>query len=74
MVPFQTINELIIRICSYIGYYNFVAAMPSRKEKQIYIVQKAIQFEETSYSGLFTFIRYIENHKYDGLCRSRCWW
>ena len=30
------------------------------------LVQKAIQFEETSYSGLFHFIRYIEKlHKYD---------
>ncbi len=69
MVPFQTINELIIRILEETGYYNFVAAMPSGEKRKANIdmlVQKAIQFEETSYSGLFHFIRYIEKlHKYD---------
>ena len=69
MVPFQTINELIINILEETGYYNFAAAMPSGEKRKANIdmlVQKAVQFEETSYSGLFHFIRYIEKlHKYD---------
>lgn len=69
MVPFQTINELIINVLEYTGYYNFAAAMPSGEKRKANIdmlVQKAIQFEETSYSGLFHFVRYIEKlHKYN---------
>ena len=69
MVPFQTINELIINVLEHTGYYNFAAAMPSGEKRKANIdmlIQKAIQFEETSYSGLFHFIRYIEKlHKYN---------
>ncbi len=69
LVPFLTINELLIKVLEETGYYDFASAMPSGEKRKANIdmlIQKAIQFEETSYSGLFHFIRYIEKlHKYD---------
>lgn len=69
LVPFLTINELLIKVLEETGYYNFAAAMPSGEKRKANIdmlIQKAVQFEETSYSGLFHFIRYIEKlQKYD---------
>lgn len=69
MVPFLTISELILKVLDMSGYYDFVSAMPAGEKRKANIdmlVQKAIQFEETSYSGLFHFVRYIEKlHKYD---------
>lgn len=63
MVPFLRINELLIKVLEETGYYNFASSMPGGEKRKANIdmlIQKAIQFEETSYSGLFHFIRYIE--------------
>lgn len=69
MVPFLTISELIIKVLEVTGYYDFASAMPGGEKRKANIdmlIQKAVEFEETSYSGLFHFIRYIEKlHKYD---------
>ena len=69
MVPFITISELIIKVLEVTGYYDFASAMPGGEKRKANIdmlIQKAVEFEETSYSGLFHFIRYIEKlHKYD---------
>lgn len=69
MVAFLTINELIIKVLEDTGYDDFASAMPAGEKRKANIdmlIQKAIQFEETSYSGLFHFIRYIEKlHKYN---------
>ncbi len=64
-----SINELIIRVLEDTGYYNYVSAMPGGNKRRAnldMLVQQAINFEKTSYSGLFHFIRYMERlDKYD---------
>lgn len=69
MEQYLSIHELILRILEDTHYYDFVSAMPAgnvRRANIDMLVQKAIAFENTSYNGLFHFIRYIEKlHKYD---------
>lgn len=64
-----SINELIIRVLDDTGYYNYVSAMPGGNKRRAnldMLVQQAVNFEKTSYSGLFHFIRYMERlDKYD---------
>ena len=63
------IHELIYRVYERTGYYDYVSAMPAgetRKANLDMLVEKASSYEQTSYRGLFHFIRYIENlKKYD---------
>lgn len=69
MVCFLSIHQLLLKVLDDTGYYHFAAAMPGGEKRKANIdmlVQKAVQFENTSYSGLFHFVRYIEKlHKYD---------
>ncbi len=69
MVCFLSIHQLLLKVLEDTGYYHFAAAMPGGEKRKANIdmlVQKAVQFENTSYSGLFHFVRYIEKlHKYD---------
>lgn len=64
-----TISEIISKIVYDSGYYDYVGAMIGGKTKKAnldMLVQKASDFENTSYSGLFNFLRYIEKlQKYD---------
>lgn len=60
------IHELIYRVYEETGYYHYVAAMPAgetRKANLDMLVEKAAAYEQTSYKGLFHFIRYIESLK-----------
>lgn len=65
----ETINELISDIIYNSGYYDYIGAMSggnARKANLDMLVQKARQYEKTSYSGLFNFLRYIEKlRKYE---------
>lgn len=69
MVYYLSIHELILKVLDDTGYYDYVSAMPAGDKRRANIdmlVQRAIRFETTSYSGLFHFVRYIERlHKYD---------
>jgi ATP-dependent helicase/nuclease subunit A len=69
MVFYLSIHELILQVLDDTGYYNYVSAMPAgdkRRANVDMLVQRAVQFEATSYRGLFHFIRYIEKlNKYD---------
>ena len=69
MVPYTPIHELMEQVLKETGYYNYAAAMPGGERRTANIdmlIQRAINFEGTSYSGLFHFIRYIEKlHKYE---------
>ncbi|BCN32151.1 helicase-exonuclease AddAB subunit AddA [Anaeromicropila herbilytica] len=69
MVPYTSVHKLILTILSETNYYYYVTAMPAGDRRSANIdmlVQKAIEFEKTSYHGLFHFIRYIEKlNKYD---------
>ncbi|MCC8059557.1 MAG: helicase-exonuclease AddAB subunit AddA [Clostridiales bacterium] len=60
------IHELLYDIYERSGYYRYVSAMPAgetRRANLDMLVEKAVSYEQTSYKGLFHFIRYIENLK-----------
>lgn len=60
------IHELIYGLYGETGYYHYVAAMPAgetRKANLDMLVEKAADYEQTSYKGLFHFVRYIEKLK-----------
>ena len=63
------IHELIEIMLKVTGYGNYAAAMPAgnrRRANLEMLVEKAIAYENTSYKGLFHFIRYIDElQKYD---------
>lgn len=63
LVSHTPIHELLVMILKETGYGHFAAAMPGGEQRQAnldMLVEKAIEFEATSYRGLFNFIRYIE--------------
>ena len=60
------IHELIYQIYRRSGYYDYVSAMPAGHARQAnldMLAEKALAYENTSYKGLFHFIRYIEKLK-----------
>ena len=62
-VAYTPIHELIRDILTMTEYGRFVTAMPAGNQRSANInmlIEKAIEFEQTSYRGLFNFIRYIE--------------
>lgn len=69
LVPDTPIHELIEILLKETGYGNYAAAMPSGKRRRAnlqMLVEKAIAYENTSYKGLFHFVRYIDElRKYD---------
>lgn len=68
-IAYTPIHELIWLVIRDTGYYNYVSAMPAgdrRKANIDMLIERAVQYEATSYHGLFQFVRYIEKlHKYD---------
>lgn len=68
-LAYTPIHELIWLVIMDTGYYNYVSAMPAgdrRKANIDMLIERAVQYESTSYHGLFQFVRYIEKlHKYD---------
>lgn len=59
---YLTIEDLIWSSLSKTGYYQYVKGMPDGTRRQAnldMLMQKAAKYEETSYRGLFQFIRYI---------------
>ena len=57
------IHELIQKILDVTGYGSYVAALPAgeRREANLaMLIEKAADYEKTSYRGLFHFIRYID--------------
>lgn len=62
-VPYTPIHELIQLILRITGFDLYAAAMPGgeqRKANLEMLVEKAMEYESTSYRGLFNFIRYLE--------------
>ena len=64
-----TIHQLIEEILEETGYYYYVMAMPGgerRKANIDMLINQAVRFEQSSYTGLFHFIRYMERlRKYE---------
>lgn len=57
------VHELILKILEETGYGNYAKALPAgerRGANLAMLVEKAVDFEKTSYRGLFHFVRYIE--------------
>lgn len=57
------IHELIRKILDVTGYGSYVAALPAgerRSANLTMLIEKANDYEKTSYRGLFHFIRYID--------------
>lgn len=69
LVPETPVHELIELLLKETGYGDYAAAMPAgarRKANLEMLVEKAIAYENTSYKGLFHFVRYIDElQKYD---------
>ncbi|MDD6306797.1 MAG: helicase-exonuclease AddAB subunit AddA [Clostridiales bacterium] len=69
IVPDTPIHELIEVLLKETGYGDYAAAMPAGKRRRAnleMLIEKAIAYENTSYKGLFHFVRYIDElRKYD---------
>ncbi len=66
MVPYMALHKLIRSALKITGYDDFCAAMPAGEKRRMnlyMLVQKAVEFEGTSYKGLFNFVRYLDKLK-----------
>lgn len=62
-VTYTPIHELIGEILTKTGYGLYAGAMPGGAQRRAnlqMLVEKAMEYESTSYRGLFNFIRYVE--------------
>ncbi len=58
-----SIYELMAQLFSQSFYLEYVSALPGGEQKKANVemlLEKAIEFEKTSFQGLFQFVRYIE--------------
>ena len=69
MACYTPIHELISMILRETGYGNYIKAVPGGAQRSAnlqMLVEKAMDYEKTSYRGLFNFVRYIEKlQKYE---------
>lgn len=69
MAPYTPIHQLILYILRETGYEEYVRALPGGSQRGAnlhMLVEKARDYEKTSYRGLFNFVRYIESlQKYE---------
>ena len=59
-------DEFIDYILSDLDYYVYLSAFPDskiRKENVRFLIQRAKQFENNNFKGIFSFIKYVENIK-----------
>lgn len=68
-LSYTPIHTVLKMVYEETGYYDYVTVMPGgerRKRNLDMLIEKAVEYENTSYSGLFAFSRYIEKlHKYE---------
>ena len=70
MAAYTPVHQLILHILKITGYEQYVRALPGGSQRGAnlhMLVQRAMDYEKTSYRGLFNFIRYIES------CRNTRW-
>ncbi|MBX4269022.1 helicase-exonuclease AddAB subunit AddA [Clostridium estertheticum] len=63
---YMPIDEFIWYLYTDTGYYGYIGAMPGGPQRQAnlkVLFQRARQYEETSYKGLFNFINFINKLK-----------
>lgn len=66
MSVFASVNELLFSIYNETNYFNYVGILTGGSIRQANLnslLEKSIQFEKTSFNGLFQFIKYIERIK-----------
>ena len=65
-VPYSAVSDLLLEILDATGFMDLISTMPGGAQRRANVqmlVSKARDFENTSYHGLFHFIRYIEQLK-----------
>ena len=66
---YTPVHQLILEVLARTGYGDHAKAMPNGEQRNAnlnMLVEKAMEYEKTSYRGLFNFVRYIENlQKYE---------
>ncbi len=63
MAAYTPVHQLILEVLKRTGYGNYAKAMPDGAQRSAnlnMLVEKAMEYEKTSYRGLFNFVRYIE--------------
>ena len=63
MSAYTPVHQLILEVLERTGYGNYAKAMPDGVQRSAnlnMLVEKAMEYEKTSYRGLFNFVRYIE--------------
>ncbi|MBE6015265.1 MAG: helicase-exonuclease AddAB subunit AddA [Lachnospiraceae bacterium] len=63
MAVYLPVNELIEAVLDKTGYLDYITAKPGgklRRENLTMLMEQAVKYEQTSYKGLFNFLRYIE--------------
>lgn len=69
MAAYTPIHQLILHVLKATGYGDYAKALPGGGQRSAnlqMLVEKAMDYEKTSYRGLFNFIRYIESlQKYE---------
>ncbi len=63
MIPYTPVHTLIREVFDRTGYRSYAAAMPAGEQRAAnldMLVNRAYDYEKTSYHGLFSFIHYIE--------------
>ncbi len=61
--PYLSVAELLREIYNRTGFFAYASCMPAGKQRRAnleMLSSLAVSFEETSYSGLFSFLRYVE--------------
>lgn len=69
MASYTPVHQLILNVLKATGYGDYARALPGGGQRSAnlqMLVEKAMDYEKTSYRGLFNFIRYIESlQKYE---------
>lgn len=69
LAVYTPVHQLILTVLKETGYGNYARAMPGGEQRYAnlsMLVEKAMDYEKTSYRGLFNFVRYIEQlQKYE---------
>ena len=63
MAAYTPVHQLILEVLERTGYGSYAKAMPDGAQRSAnlnMLVEKAMEYEKTSYRGLFNFVRYIQ--------------
>ncbi len=63
MAAYTPVHQLILEVLERTGYGDHAKAMPDGEQRSAnlnMLVEKAMEYEKTSYRGLFNFVRYIQ--------------